>query len=119
MATEFFVRPSQSTLDKVSEPAGLVARNPDLADRFDAIKELKTLDDGGLHRGNEFRRVASILGPIEDLMRVTYPEFLADKKNFYAWLDKHPEYATYDRRKTRDPNMLMNGIVVDKKIGGE
>lgn len=114
----FFVRPSQTTLDKVSDPAGLVDRNPDLADRFEAIKELRSLDDGSLHRGNEFRRVASMMGPIEDLMRVTYPEFMADKKKFYAWLDAHPEYCTYDRRRTRDPNMLTNGIVVTEKIGG-
>ena len=115
----FFVRPSESTLDKVSEPEGLVERNPDLADRFDAIKELREIDDGSLHRGNEFRRVASLLGPIEDLMRVTFPEFLADKAKFYGWLDKHPEYCTYDRRRTRDPYMLTNGIVMDKKMGGD
>lgn len=114
---KFFIRPSESELDRAVDPAGLVARNPDLADRFDAIKELKGIDDGSLHRGNEFRRVASLMGPIEDLLRVTYPEFMADKAKFYGWLDQHPEYCTYDRRRARDPNMLTNGVVVTKKIG--
>lgn len=113
----FFVRPTQSLMDKVVNPSDLVARNPDFADRFDAIKELRGIDDGSLHRGNEFRRVANLIGPIEDLLRAIEPEFLRDKRKFYAWMDANPEYCTYDRRRHRDPNMLTNGIVVDKKIG--
>jgi len=113
----FFVRPSEGLMDKVCDPSGLVARNPDVADRFDAIQELRSMDDGSLHRGSEFRRVANLMGPVEDLLRAIEPEFLSDKKKFYGWLDKHPEYCTYDRRRTRDPNMLTNGIVVTKKIG--
>ena len=116
MAMEFFIRPSETLIDKVSNPSGLVARNPELADRFDAIKEMRSLDDGTLHRGNEFRRVASLIGSLEDLQRAIEPEFLRDKRRFYAWLDAHPEYCTYDRRR-RDPGMLANGIVVTKKIG--
>jgi hypothetical protein len=115
--SEFFVRPSESVVDKVCDPSGLVARNPDLADRFDAIKEMRSLDDGSLHRGNDFRRVASLMGPVEDLLRAIDPEFLRNKRRFYAWLDAHPENCTYDRRRNRDPNMLSNGIVVTKKIG--
>jgi len=113
----FRVKPSESLMDKVVDPAGLVARNPEVADRFDAIKELKSLDDGSYHRGNEFSRVANLLGPIEDLLRAIEPDFLRDKKKFYRWLDAHPEYCTYDRRRQRDPNMLLNGVVVTKKIG--
>ena len=119
MESTFFVRPTQSLMDKVVDPAGLVARNPEVADRFDAIKELKTLDDGSLYQGAEFRRVANLVGPIEDLLRAIEPEFLRDKAKFYAWLDAHPEYCTYQRRRGRDPNMLMNGIVVTKKLGEE
>jgi hypothetical protein len=115
----FFVRPSESLMDKVVDPAGLVARNPEVADRFDAIQELRALDDGSVHRGNDFRRVASLMGPIEDLLRTIEPEFLSDKKKFYAWLDANPENCTYDRRRVRDPNMLTNGIVVTKKLGEE
>ena len=111
----FFVRPSQNLMDKVSDPDGLVARNPDVADRFDAIKELRSIDDGTLHRGSEFRRVANLMGPVEDLLRAIEPEFLSDKKKFYAWLDANPAYCTYDRRRSRDPNMLPNGIIVPGK----
>ena len=117
MATEFFIRPSEGLMDKVVDPEGLIARNPEFADRFDAIKELRALDDGSGYRGGEFRRVASLLGPIEDLLRAIEPDFLRDKKKFYRWLDAHPEYCTYDRRRGRDPNMMPNGIVVTKKIG--
>lgn len=113
----FFFRPAETLMDKVCDPSGLVKRNPDLADRYDAVKELRSMDDGSLHRGSDFRRVASIMGSIEDLLRVIEPEFLKDKRKFYAWLDAHPESCTYDRRKRRDPNMMTNGIVVTKKIG--
>jgi hypothetical protein len=115
----FFIRPSESLMDKVSSPEELVRRNPEVADRFDAIKDLRSMDDGSVHRGSEFARVANLQGPLEDLLRAIEPEFLSDKKKFYAWLDAHPEYCTYDRRKARDPNMLLNGVVVTKKIGGE
>lgn len=120
MATEFFIRPAESELDKVSDPKTLVERMPYLEDRFDALKELRAIDDGTkIHRGSEFRRVASLVGPIETLMRVTFPEFLADKRKFYQWLDAHPEYATYDRRKHRAQGHLVNGIVVPAKPGEE
>ena len=114
---DFFVQPSQAVMEKVVDPSGLVARNPEVGDRFDAIKELRSMDDGSLHRGNDFRRVASLMGPIEEMLRAIDPEFLRDKRKFYRWLDAHPENCTYDRRKNRDPNMLTNGIVVTKKIG--
>lgn len=108
----FFIRPTENLMDKVVDPASLVARNPEVADRFDAIKELRALDDGSLHRGNEFRRVANLLGPVEDLLRAIEPEFLSDKRKFYAWLDKHPEYCTYRR-----PARAARAAMVARDIG--
>lgn len=112
MPTEFFIKPSESLMDKVVDPAGLVARNPEMADRFDAIKELRALDDGSLHRGNEFRRVANLVGPVEDLLRAIEPEFLRDKRKFYAWLDAHPEYVTYQR-----PSRATRAAQIARDIG--
>ncbi len=107
---------SDKILDKVSDPYWYADHDPDYGERFDAIKELKGLDDGSLHRGSGFRRVASLIAPLEDLAKVIEPDFLLDKRKFYDWLDAHPEYCTYDRRRFRAKGMLENGILAPDKL---
>lgn len=115
----FFVKPNDTLFDKVSDAYGLTKRNPAFGDRFDAIKELRTIDHGQVHKGNAFRRVASLIAPLEDLAKILDPEFLKDKAKFYRWLDKHPEYCTYQRSRFRSPNMIeTGGIVAPGKPGG-
>lgn len=68
--------------------------------RFQAIADLRAMDDGSLHRGNEFRRVASFVNvPLfKAATTVLDPEFLKDKRRFYAWLRRNRRYCTYDIR---------------------
>lgn len=67
--------------------------------RLDAIKELRDLDDGTLHRGNEFRRVASLVNvPVGLAIKMEQPNFFQDKKAFYRWLSDHPEFRTYEKK---------------------
>jgi len=108
----FFVRPTENLMDKVASPEGLVARNPEVGERLDAIQELRSLDDGSLHRGNEFRRVASLVGPVEDLLRAIEPEFLSDSRKFYDWLDKNPQWCTYQR-----PTRACRAAQVARDVG--
>ena len=48
--------------DMLMSPKTLMRANPEYyAPRFEAVKELRDLDDGSLHKGGEFRRVASLV----------------------------------------------------------
>jgi hypothetical protein len=97
--------------DEICEPETLVKAVPRFGPRFDAIQEMQReaeedFAQGGRLGGNDpnFRLVASI--PDTLLGRLTDPEcpafipyFLENKKVFFRWLDRHPEYQTYRRRR--------------------
>lgn len=99
----FFLAPTETPLDLVTEN---MEKRGAHEERYSAIADLRDLDRQGLMlspaeaaRANGFVRVASLQGPTLDLAIVLDPLFLRDKKKFYAWLDKHPQHCTYDRRK--------------------
>lgn len=95
----FFIQPKVETaLDVVTEK---LDQNPRYDSMFAGLSDLRSVDDGSLYRGSEFKRVAHLQGPLLDLAMVLDPDFLQDKKKFYAFLDAHPEHCTYDRRKTK------------------
>jgi hypothetical protein len=102
----FFVAPNEDAGDLIAER---MAEDPVFADRYEAIKELRALDDGTLHKGNEFRRVASIQGPLLDLEILLDADFMQNKRKFYAWLDAHPQHCTYDRRTQRGSGQTADG----------
>ena len=88
-------------MDMVLDPDMLIKAQPDYyGPRFQAIADLRKLDDGTLHKGSEFRRVASFVNIplLNNGMRILDPDFMKDKKKFYEFLDRHLEYCTYDRR---------------------
>jgi hypothetical protein len=100
----FFVakNPGDEALDKVTER---LTADPQFSDRYEAIKELREMDSAdhpsyGISSPN-FKRVASLQGTLADLALVLNPDWLHEKKNFYGWLDKHPEHCTYDRRREK------------------
>lgn len=98
MSLKHFVQPAD--MIHASDPDRLVQSDPSQAIKFDALAELRKMDDGTLYQGSEFRRVASLQAPLENLMKCFDPEFMKSKRNFYAWLDsgKNKAYCTYDRR---------------------
>ena len=98
-----FFTASNSELNILTNAAALVEGEPRLADRFDAIAELRSMDDGSLYKGQPFKRVASIIAPFIDIAHILEPEFMKNKRKFYAWLDDNKEYCTYDRRRTARP----------------
>ena len=86
--------------DMLMSPKTLMRANPEYyAPRFEAVKELRDLDDGSLHKGGEFRRVASLVNvPLAYAFTTLLdPEWLKNKEQFYAFLDRNPEYCTYQR----------------------
>lgn len=101
--SSFFVGKNLSLADELLDSNMLMKADPErYGPRFEAIKELRDHDDGSLHRGSDFRRVASLVNiPLANMAGILEPEFMKDKKTFYAWLDRaeNKRYCTYDRRK--------------------
>ena len=65
----------------------------------------------------QWRHVASIRGPVLQVAELLDPHFLNrnGKRDFYAWLDNHLEYCTYDRRRgarTGNSMTFMDGLPV-------
>ena len=107
----FFIQKSEdSALSHLTDSDTYMKLAPDYyAPRFDAIAEMRALDDGSLHKGNEFRRVASLTNvPMLAALKILEPDFLSNRKKFYKWLDSgnNWRYCTYDRRKNKLPNQL-------------
>jgi len=97
----FFIGKNETEMDVALDPDMLMKVHPDYyGPRFQAIADLRKLDDGTLHKGNEFRRVASFVNvPLFNKARQLFdPEFMKDRKRFYAFLDRNRQYCTYDRR---------------------
>jgi len=96
--SSFFIAKNESIADVLMDPDLLMAVAPEYyGPRFDAIKELRDEDDGTLHKGMGFRRVASFVNvPLANaISTVLDPEFMKDKRKFYAWLRRNKEYCTY------------------------
>jgi hypothetical protein len=110
---EFFSE-SNNELTRMADPDTLRKLQPGYyEDRFQQIADLRAMDDGSLHKGNEFRRVASLVNlPLMEAMKMLEPGFLKDKKTFYHWLDSgnNRQYCTYQRRR-HVPGTVPNGIL--------
>lgn len=115
MIESFFVGSNEndSVLDKITDADTLMKSDPNYyKPRFEAISELRKMDDGSVHRGNEFRRVASLVNvPMVAVARLLDPSWMGDKRKFYKWLARNPQYKTYDTRGGSNPT----STVVDGK----
>lgn len=103
---ETYFRPNPVDMLK---PSTLMEFEPDYyGPRFQAIADLRAQDDGTLHRGNEFRRVASLVNvPLALAARMTDPNFMRNKREFYAWLRANPEYRTYEKKGGSRPSVTF------------
>lgn len=112
---QFFIEPVRVNNNPVDmmKPETLMAVAPDYyGPRLDAIAELRAQDDGSLHKGNEFRRVASLVNvPLVEATRLTQPGFFKDKKQFYRWLKTSGRpYMTYnDKGRQRLSETYVDG----------
>lgn len=105
----FYIGKNETAADFIMNPDNLMKAAPDYyGPRFEAIKELRDLDDGTLHKGNEFRRVASLVNvPLtQAYMTILDPDWMKDRSKFYAWLDRNRQYCTY-QRPTRSERYAM------------
>lgn len=97
----FFISKPETGMDEALDTDPLMALYPEIyGPRLDAIAELRKQDDGSLHRGNGFRRVASFVNiPLFNAATTLLePDFMKDKKKFYAFLRRNKKFCTYDIR---------------------
>ena len=111
----FFVA-SNDTLTKATDPLALRHRVPGFSDSMEAVQDLRqqyreTGQDGWLY-DKGWKHVASIQGPVLAVAELLNEEFLNGngKRNFYAWLDAHPAYCAYDRRREAKRSDLVTFI---------
>ena len=98
MHSQFFVQPSETLLDQLTES---IEKKPAYQPMLQALKEMQEpVPEAGpvpMFK-NDWALVARLALPIDMVARVLEPGFFKDKKVFYRWLQKHPQYCAYDRR---------------------
>jgi hypothetical protein len=98
----FFIGKNETMMDAAfGDVDDFMDKHPTIyGPRFEAIAELRKADDGTMHKGQEFRRVASFVNipMFGAVTRLFEPDFMKDKNKFYAFLDRNKHYCTYDRR---------------------
>lgn len=92
------IRPG-TILDAVTDVDTLVRRAPHMADRFDAIQDLRAQTPTDVAIKKDFFRVASIPHTVWYAACEIEPDLPNNKKKFYAWLKRHPQYRTYNPTK--------------------
>lgn len=113
----FYIAKNETEADTWLDPEPLIKLAPEVYnERFEAIADLRKADDGSLHRGSEFRRIASFVNiPLWAGMDLLDPDFMKDKKKFYAFLRRNRQYATFDiSSHTKRPQ--YTSTVVDGKV---
>lgn len=85
-------------LDMITNADMVVKAGPHYAQMFDRLKEERAIDTGFT---GEWKKVAELQVPHETAARILEPDFLKNKRKFYAWLSRNPQYCAYDRRKAK------------------
>lgn len=86
-------------VDAISAPEAWVARDPAYAGMFDRIAETRTshVEKGVKLHTPEWRKVASMPSTMVDVLKQMSPDGAhLDKKRFYAWLERNPQYKSRD-----------------------
>ena len=83
-------------IDSITNVDTVLRSGPHYADMFSRLHEERRLSDDRCP--GEWKKVAELQVPHESAARILEPDFLKDKRKFYAWLDRNPQYCAYDRR---------------------
>lgn len=119
----FFISKNETIVDKLMDSDTLMKIAPDYyGPRFDAIKELRDMDEGMMQKGAGFKRVASLVNvPLQQTANLFDPTWMKSKQKFYAWLDRgeNRRYCTYDRRGRADRQAQFErdfGHIIKKEV---
>jgi len=94
----------QQLVDAISKPEAWVERDSRYAGFFESNRELQNqhIEQGVTIHTPEWKHVASYMSPLEDVQKILKGgSIIRDKKAFYEWLDRNPQYCVYDRRRGR------------------
>lgn len=100
-AVSFYIKKGETVIDVVADTAALANRSPNLAAKFDNIEgvrkehdELSVWTNWGRRYGGtgEYKHLARIPDGVMSALLAVKPDFLQDRKAFYKWLNRHPEY---------------------------
>jgi hypothetical protein len=91
-------------MDAISKPESWIARDPSYAGLYEdlACTRNQHQEQGTTIHTPEWKLVAKIQTSLEGALNIVKDSgFIKDKKQFYDWLDRNPQYCAYDRRKGR------------------
>lgn len=91
------VQNPERAIDMITNVDTVLRSGPHYAEMFSRLHEERKIDTG-FKEG--FKKVAELTVPHELAARILEPDFLKDKRKFYGWLDRNPQYCAYDRRKS-------------------
>ena len=86
-------------IDAITNVDTVLRSGPQYAEMFTRLAEERKISDDRCP--GEWKKVAELQVPHEMAARILEPDFLKDKRKFYAWLDRNPRYCAYDRRKRK------------------
>ena len=98
-----YVGGQETEQDWISQPRHLADCHIKFADQLDAIQDLRSMQEEarkissareatGMTKEGNMMRVACFPHELYAAIVLVNPYFLKDKREFYAWLDKHPYY---------------------------
>jgi hypothetical protein len=105
---------SVGDLMAASDPELLMKVAPEYyGPRMDALAEERAANDGTHLKTQGFAKVASFTNvPLFEAMRIQ-EGLLKGKKEFYRFLEKYPQYRSYDRRGgSRPTHTYVDGVAV-------
>lgn len=91
----------ENMIDAIAAPASWTGRDPLYAGMFDVIKESR---GGHVERGTNIKtpdwsRIASLPSTMLDVLRTMSPDGVhLDKKKFYEFLKRNPQYLAREER---------------------
>ena len=107
----FAITKTSAILDDLLDTKALVERLPQYQERLDALASIRGMSDdlstltnyGRMHNGaaGPIKWVASVPLPVMEMALLAEPDLLLNKAKFFAWMDRHPEWMAYTRKRAR------------------
>ena len=91
----------KSFMDRATDPELHLPHTPSIADSLNQALDLRkfyedtaTITNRGRQVGTfgDWKHVASVAAPLEQVSHLLDPEWIKNKKRFYAWLRAHPGF---------------------------
>ncbi len=93
----------EQLVDAISSPKSWAERNPIYKSMFEFNADMRNQhqEQNTMIKTPEWKLVAKLQSPVMDVNKLLNTDFFRDKRAFYGWLDRNPQYCVYDRRRGR------------------